>query len=80
MNKEVRNTIKDLKKYGIAGTQRVIQRNHIRVYMEGICDDGNPIEGGLKFTLPISPRDRNWMKNFERQKKKYLKSKNISEK
>lgn len=74
--KDVRRVVKGLRKYAVSGTFKIVQKNHTKVTMESINDNGNLCK--LRFILPVTPQDGNWMKSFERQKAKYLNEQNIS--
>ena len=74
--KDVRRVVKGLRKYAVNGTFKIVQKNHTKVTMDAINDNGNLCK--LRFILPVTPQDGNWMKSFERQKTKYLNEQNIS--
>lgn len=76
MCKEIRKVMKDLKKLALPNSFKVVQSRHIKIYLSMLNDEGET--KNLRFILGMSPSDTNWVKQFTRQKRRYLAQNNIS--
>ena len=76
MKKEIRQELKKLKEVALSETFKVVHGRHMKVFMSMKDDNGNV--RNLRFILGLSPSDTNWVKQFERQKRRYFAEQNIS--
>jgi hypothetical protein len=76
MKKEIRQELKKLKEIALPETFKVVHGRHMKVFMSMKDDNGNV--RNLRFILGLSPSDTNWVKQFERQKRRYFAEQNIS--
>jgi hypothetical protein len=73
--KEIRKQLKNLEQYALPNTFKVTTKKHMKISMRAKDADG--VIKKLTFILGLSPSDVNWVKQFERQKRKYLMQHNI---
>ena len=77
MHKSVKVECKDMRKNAkrLGGTYRHEQRRHLNVWMQIPNDFGELIY--IKQILPVSPSDKNWMKQHRRNLRKLIKQNHI---
>jgi len=73
--KEIRKQLKDLQKYALPNTFTVSTKRHMKISMLANTLCGKVTK--LNFILGLTPSDTNWVKQFERQKRKYLVQQNV---
>ena len=76
MKKEIRKELKKLKQMALPDTYKVVHGRHMKVFISMKDNDGKI--RNLRFVLGLSPSDTNWVKQFTRQKIKYLAGQNIA--
>lgn len=76
MKKEIRKELKILKQMALPDTYNVVHGRHMKVFLS--MKDKNGKIQKLRFVMGLSPSDTNWVKQFTRQKIKYLAERNIS--
>ena len=73
--KEIRKQLKNLEQYALPNTFKVTTKKPMKISMRAKDADG--VIKKLTFILGLSPSDVNWVKQFDRQKRKYLMQHNI---